>query len=148
MTIFIIVIAGLISTILMCLILGAITRLEIANADMIRALGSIYTKDYSNSFKQGFIFMLFSGVFFSFIYYIIINFFVPIPGIQTVLAGLAMGLFHGMVVSLGLVVIVAEHHPLEKFRNAGFSVAGSHLVAHIVYGFSIGTLFYFGKILL
>ena len=148
MTILMIIIAGLISTILMSLTLESITQMRLANADMIRALGTIYTRDYNNSFKQGLIFMLFSGVLFGFIYYIIINFFVPTPGIQTVLAGLAMGFFHGMVVSLGLVVIVAEHHPLEKFRNAGFSVAGSHLAGHIVYGFAIGTLFYFGKTVL
>ena len=146
MTILIIIISGLISTILMSLLFGAITHLKIANADMIRALGSIYTKKYNNSFKPGFIFMMFSGVLFAFIYYVIINFFVPTPGIATVLAGLAMGFFHGMVVSLGLVVLVAEHHPLEEFRAAGFAVAGSHLIGHIVYGFSIGTLFYFGSL--
>ena len=147
MTILIILISGLVSTLLMTLLFGAITNLKIANADMIRALGSIYTKNYDNSFRPGFIFMLFSGVLFAFIYYLIINFFVPIPGIATVLAGLAMGFFHGMVVSLGLVIIVAEHHPLEEFRAAGFAVAASHLLAHIVYGFSIGTLFYFGSLI-
>ena len=147
MTVLTIIISGLISTILMSLILEGITRSKLANADMIRALGSIYTRKYSNSLTPGIILMLFSGVLFSLIYYVIIGFFVPQPGIATVLAGLAMGLFHGMVVSLGLVVLVAEYHPLEKFRKAGFTVAASHVVGHVFYGFTIGTLFYFGSLI-
>ena len=142
-----IVIAGLISTILMCVILETTTRLKIANADMIRALGSLFTGKYDNAAKPGLIFMLLSGIAFGFIYYAIISFFVPEPGIATILAGLAMGFFHGMVVSLALVVIVAEYHPLELFRKAGYEVAAAHLVAHVVYGFSFGTLVYFGTLL-
>lgn len=147
MLLFTIVIAGLISTVLMCVVLETTTRLKLANADMIRALGSLFTGKFDNSMKPGLIFMLLSGVFFGFVYYAIINFFVPSPGIATVLAGLAMGLFHGMVVSLALVVIVAEHHPLERFRKAGFQVAAAHLGAHVIYGFSVGTLVYFGTLL-
>ena len=126
----------------MLFVLEVITRMQLANADMIRALGSIYTRNYDNSLRPGLIFMLLSGALFSFIYYLIIAFFVPTPGIATVLAGLAMGLFHGMVVSLGLVVLIAEHHPLEKFREAGLTVAASHVVGHVVYGFTVGTMFY------
>ena len=142
MTILTIIVTGMISTLLMLFVLEVITRMQLANADMIRALGSIYTRNYKNSLRPGLIFMLFSGALFSLVYYVIIGFFVPTPGIATVLAGLAMGLFHGMVVSLGLVVLIAEHHPLEKFREAGFTVAASHVVGHVVYGFAIGTMFY------
>ncbi len=142
-----IVLAGLISTILMCVVLETTTRLRLANADMVRALGSLFTGNFDNSTRPGLIFMLLSGVLFGFVYYAIINFFVPDPGIATVLAGLAMGLFHGMVVSLALVVIVAEHHPLERFRKAGYEVAAAHLGAHVIYGFSMGTLLYFGTLL-
>lgn len=142
-----IVTAGLISTVLMCLVLETTTRLKLANADMVRALGSLFTGNYNNALRPGLIFMLLSGIFFGFIYYAIISYFVPEPGIATILAGLAMGLFHGMVVSLALVVIIAEHHPLERFRKAGFEVAAAHLGAHIVYGFSAGTLIYFGTLI-
>ena len=60
MLIFVIIAAGLVSTILMSITLEVITRLKIANADMIRALGSIYTRKFNDSFKPGFIFMMFS----------------------------------------------------------------------------------------
>ena len=52
-----------------------------------------------------------------------------------------MGLFHGMVVGFVGVITVAEHHPLEKFKKAGFTVAVAHLFGHIVYGLSIGLIF-------
>jgi hypothetical protein len=48
------------------------------------------------------------------------------------------GPFHGSVVSLMLVVLMAEHHPLERFREAGLRVAVTHVAAHIVYGFVVG----------
>ena len=51
------------------------------------------------------------------------------PGI-----GLFTGFAQGLVVSLSLVVLIAEHHPQKSFRKAGFGVAIAHLLAHIVYG--------------
>jgi len=35
-------------------------------------------------------------------------------------------------------LILAEHHPVEKFQNAGFQVAIAHFFSHIVYGLLIG----------
>jgi hypothetical protein len=34
--------------------------------------------------------------------------------------------------------MVAEHHPLERFRDAGAEVAIAHMVGHIVYGLIVG----------
>jgi hypothetical protein len=42
------------------------------------------------------------------------------------------------VVSLLLVIVVAEHHPLERFREAGFRVGVTHVAAHVVYGLVLG----------
>jgi len=44
------------------------------------------------------------------------------------------------VVSFALVVLVAEHHPLERFQKAGMGVAVAHLLGHLVYGLIIGLL--------
>ena len=48
------------------------------------------------------------------------------------------GLFHGSVVGNLLVVIIAEHHPLERLREAGLPVAITHIAAHLVYGLVVG----------
>jgi len=37
-----------------------------------------------------------------------------------------------------LVVIVAEHHPIEQFHGAGFEVAIAHFVGHVIYGILVG----------
>jgi hypothetical protein len=37
-------------------------------------------------------------------------------------------------------VILAEHHPVERFQNAGFQVAIVHFIAHIIYGSLIGLI--------
>jgi len=57
---------------------------------------------------------------------------------QYLLLGSLIGFAHGLFVSFLLIVSVAEHHPLAKFRRVGFGVAITYLVAHVVYGFTIG----------
>jgi hypothetical protein len=51
-----------------------------------------------------------------------------------------IGLFHGVAFAFVLVISVAEHHPLEQFRDAGFEVAIAHLAGHIIYGLIVGTM--------
>jgi hypothetical protein len=55
-----------------------------------------------------------------------------------VYAGIGFGVFHGMVVGLMLCWIVADHHPLEEFKEAGLAVAVSHLAGHVAYGLLVG----------
>lgn len=141
MSIVTIVTAGLIATGLMCVFLEVITRSRIANADMIRAIGSLFTKKLENSFTPG-LFVQFSfGIFFSFIYFSILGFFVPSTLLYGMTVGFVMGFFHGMVVSMALVVSVAENHPLEQFKEAGFEIAAAHVGGHIIYGLTIGVIY-------
>lgn len=136
-----IVIAGLIATGLMCVFLEIVTKSRIANADMIRAIGSLFTKNLENSLKPG-LFVQFSfGIFFSFIYFAVMGFFVPDSLLYGMTVGFVMGFFHGMVVSMALVVSVAEHHPLEQFKDAGFEIAAAHVGGHIIYGLTIGVIY-------
>jgi len=50
------------------------------------------------------------------------------------------GVFHGLVVSFLLAVLVAEHHPIEQFQKAGSEVAAAHLFGHIIYGLIVGAV--------
>ena len=47
-------------------------------------------------------------------------------------------IFYGLVVSLGLVWIVAENHPLDEFRQATPLVFLSHFAGHVVFGAVVG----------
>lgn len=132
--------AGLIATAFMSGTLYAIQWRGLAEADMIRAIGSIVTRNESNAVPPGIFLHLLSGIVFAFVYVIIwsslpISTFVHYLGL-----GVMCGFAHGLVVSFVLVVLVAEHHPLPRFQSAGFGVALAHLVAHVVYGLIVGTV--------
>lgn len=141
MSIFIIFSAGVISTFIMVIFLELVTRTKLANADMVRAIGSIITKDYDKAFFPGLIIQFSFGIVFSFIYFGILSYFTSVININGIMMGGLMGLFHGIVVGFVGVITVAEHHPLTKFKQAGFTVAIAHLFGHVVYGLSIGIIF-------
>lgn len=140
-TIIFVIVSGLIATALMSLFMELLTKSDIADADMIRAVGSIMTKSYEEAFKTGLMIQFGFGVFFAFIYFFIFGYFVSVNLFIAIMAGFAIGFFHGMVVSLGIIIIVAEHHPVERFRNAGFEVAVGHVAGHIIYGLTLGAIY-------
>ncbi|NIS09829.1 MAG: hypothetical protein GWO07_14000, partial [Candidatus Dadabacteria bacterium] len=47
--------SGIMATLMMIGIMELITRSKLANADMVRAIGSIFTKAYENSLTPGLI---------------------------------------------------------------------------------------------
>lgn len=132
------VLAGLIATVVMTASLYAIHWRGMAEADMLRALGSLITRDEATALPVGIMIHLVSGIVFAFVYIVVWST-LPLHAFQHyVLLGLLTGFAHGLVVSFALVVLVAEHHPLERFQRAGIGVALAHLLAHVVYGLLIG----------
>jgi hypothetical protein len=115
--------------------------LGLANADMVRAIGSIYTRSYKNAFWPG-VFIKFTGGAVFAVFYAIIGGVAPIHSKGgLILVMTFVGIFHGLAMSVLMSVAVAEHHPLPEFQKAGPEVILSHLAGHIVYGFSVGMLF-------
>lgn len=141
MSILIIVLAGIVSTFLMVIFLELVTRTKLANADMVRAIGSIITRNQEKALVPGLVIQFAFGIVFAFIYFGILSYFNSSIGLNGVLGGGLMGLFHGVVVGFVGVITVAEHHPITKFKQAGFTVAVAHLFGHVVYGLSIGIIF-------
>jgi len=133
-----IVFGGLVATAAMTGILYVITTSGKANADMVRALGSLLTKSLDNAMAAGFVFHFLGGAFWAVVYTLFLTAFQS-PDIftMTVLGG-ALGLFHGVIFALAMVIFVAENHPVERFREAGPRVAVAHLIGHIVYGIVLG----------
>jgi uncharacterized membrane protein YagU involved in acid resistance len=134
------IIAGLIGTGGMTLVMWLIQKSRMANADMVRAIGSIFSRNLDESLAPGLIIHFIAGSLIAFIYVILISLFHPTSVAATIGTGAMIGLFHGVAFSFLLVVTVAEHHPLEDFRNAGLEVALAHLVGHIIYGLLVGTV--------
>jgi hypothetical protein len=134
------IIAGLIGTGGMTLVMWLIHKSGMANADMVRAIGSIFSRNLDESLAPGLIIHFVVGSLIAFIYVILISLLNPTSVAATIGTGAMIGLFHGVAFCFLLVVSVAEHHPLEQFRNAGLEVALAHLVGHVIYGLLVGTV--------
>ena len=132
--------AGVAGVLLMTAVMYFIHWSGLAEADMVRALGSLVTRNEEDAFFAGAAIHLVSGVVFSFVY---VGFWslLPLEGIQVFfLFGVVGGAFHGLVVSFLLVSAVAQRHPLERFRQAGMGVAVAHLIGHVFYGAAVGAM--------
>ena len=133
-------VAGLVGATSMSLVMGAIHASGYANADMIRALGSLVTRRSEGSFPMGLGIHLVSGMLFAIPYTAVLGGFPAMSLLMSSALGGVMGLVHGLVMSLALLSVVARRHPMERFREAGFEVAIAHVVGHAAYGVAVGAL--------
>ena len=133
--------SGMIATTGMSLTMWFITRSKIAEADMIRALGSLVTKKKNNAFQVGLLIHFVSGVAFAIPYSLVLDILNIERVLISTLSGAVLGFFHGFIVSFMLVAFVAQNHPLEEFREPGLSIAASHIAGHIVYGLLVGCMY-------
>jgi hypothetical protein len=132
-----VVIAGLIGTTGMTIVLWTVDRTGRVNANMVRALGSALTRSVDTSLLPGLAIQYISGVIFAFFYIYFLQMLKLSDALSFAIAGGVIGFAHGFAFSF-IMVILAEHHPIEKFQNAGFQVAITHFFAHIVYGGLVG----------
>ena len=134
------VLAGVVGTAGMSTVLWGLTRTGVANAAMIRAIGSLFTKSYEDSFGLGLTVHFIVGIIVAFVYVALISLFAPTSLAGAIALGGMIGFAHGIAFGFTLVVAVAEHHPLEQFRSAGLEVAVAHLLGHVVYGVLVGAV--------
>jgi hypothetical protein len=131
-------VAGVIGTGGMTFTMYLINKMGFTNARMVIAIGSILTKTRENAIRVGLIMHFTAGVIFAILYTLFFSLYGISGLLQFVGVGFGFGFIHGFVMSFILVIAVAEHHPLEEFRNAGFPVAIAHVVGHLVYGTLVG----------
>jgi hypothetical protein len=131
------IVAGLTGTIFMSLVMWFIHERGWANADMIRAVGSLVTKRYDNALLPGLLLHMAAGCIFALFYVYVMratgitNWFVLMQ------IGLAIGTMHGAAMVF-ILMAMAEKHPLEQFRTAGPAVGWAHVVGHMAYGTGVG----------
>lgn len=115
-----------------------ITRRGWARGNMVVAVGSLITRSRQNALGVGTAVHVLSGIFFALLY--------TLAAVSTGLtywpAALALcvgiSIVHGLIVTLTLVWIVAEQHPLEEFSDAGFAVGLAHFAGHVAFGVAVG----------
>ncbi len=132
--------AGLIGTAGMTAFLYLLTEAGICNARMVVAVGSLFTKSLDSALLVGSILHVASGVLFAMLYTLVFLAPAPISAGGTIAIGFGLGFLHGLVVSICLMVAIADQHPLEEFRKASYSVALAHFAGHLVYGLLVGVV--------
>jgi hypothetical protein len=117
-----------------------IARAGLARGDMILALGSLLTKSRDNAYRVGLVVHATAAIGFAFVYTLLMVTlgYTHLP--MSLMLGLGVGVLHGLVVSLMLVWVVADRHPLEEFKEADLLVGLSHFVGHVAYGAVVGLI--------
>ncbi len=131
-------IAGVLGLIAMEVVFWLTGRLGWAKVDMILALGSLITKSRDNGFRVGFIIHVGSAVIFALLYTLGLMAigYTRLP--NSMMVGLGVGVLHGLMVSLMLVWVIADQHPLEEFKEADLAIGLSHVAAHAAFGAMVG----------
>jgi hypothetical protein len=131
-------IAGVLAGAAMEAVLWIIGAAGWAKADMIVALGGFLTKQRENAWRVGAFVHAVAAVVFAILYTLLMLALEITALPESLLLGGAVGFGHGLIVSLGLVWVIAERHPLEEFSEAGLAIGLSHLVGHVAYGAVVG----------
>lgn len=131
-------IAGILGGAAMEIVLWLVGTAGWAKADMVVALGSLLTRSRVNAWKVGAIIHSVAAVIFAILYTLLIIRlgYSSLP--YSLAVGAGVGFWHGLIVSLGLVWVVAERHPLEEFTDAGLAIGLSHILGHVAYGAVVG----------
>jgi hypothetical protein len=133
-----VIVAGLVGTSLMTGVMWFIHRSGWANADMIRALGSLFTRRYERSLAPGLVIHFAAGCVFAIPYLLIVRSVGTRQLAEVMAITTAVGIFHGAAMIFVLMALVAENHPVDRFRTAGVDVAAAHIAGHVAYGLGVG----------
>jgi len=132
-----VLIAGVTGTLFMSVVMYFIHLRGWANADMIRAIGSMVTRRYENSVAPGLLLHLAAGCLFAILYIFVMRGASVNNPVHLIFVGLALGTFHGAAM-IFILMALAEKHPVAQFRKANIDVAWSHVVGHMAYGLGVG----------
>lgn len=128
-------VAGLLGTAVMTVFLLLPRWMNMAHVDVVRAVGSLITGRIEGAYMPGLAVHAGSGILFAYVYQAVLHFSnVPF----TFMSGLFLGGVHGAIVMLLVCITVMEHHPMAKYHRRGPMTAVMQLVAHLVYGGTVG----------
>lgn len=133
-------VAGVLGGLAMELVMWLIARAGLVKGDMILALGSLLTKSRDNAYRTGLYIHVTAAMGFALVYTLLLVTlgYTHLP--LSMMLGAGVGVLHGLIVSLMLVWVVADQHPLEEFKEADLLVGLSHFAGHVAYGGVVGAV--------
>lgn len=129
---------GVLAAIAMEAVLWVVGTVGWAKANMIVALGSLLIKRRDGAWRVGALVHAIAALVFAMLYTLLMVKLGYTEMPQAMMLGLGVGFIHGLIVSLGLVWVVADQHPLEEFNEADLAIGLSHLLAHVAFGGVVG----------
>jgi uncharacterized membrane protein YagU involved in acid resistance len=103
--------------------------------DVMPAVGSLIRHREQNVFMTGLMVHLGMGLTFAFVYAA----FLELSRLPfNAMTGAMLGGIHGVIVMLLVAIVIMEHHPVARYHEKGLSTGLSQLVAHILYGLTVG----------
>jgi len=140
------VVAGIAGAIAMLVVMTVIDRAHPDGRNMIVGVGSLLTRTQANARLVGCLLHGIAAIGYGLVYTLLLMALNLSSWPAGLFGGLGIGTFHGMVVSLGLVWVIADQHPLEEYRDTGPAVFLEHLAGHIAYGAVVGTVIAFAPL--
>jgi hypothetical protein len=132
--------AGALGGVAMELVMWLIAKIARSKGDMILALGSLLTKRREHAHRVGLIVHGAAALGFGLLYTLLLVTLGLTHMPISMMLGLGVGVLHGMLFSLALVWIVADHHPLAEFKEADLLVGLCHLAGHAAFGAMAGVV--------
>jgi len=130
-----ILIGGLAGTTLMTLFLIIPRWMGWGKIDVLRAVGTLMFGRRENAMRRGMIFHLSLGILFAFIYAGFLSL-ARLP--FNAMTGLLLGGVHGVIIMLLVSIVIMEHHPIAAYHEKGLETGLAQLIAHMIYGVTVG----------
>lgn len=135
------VIAGLVATAVMTLFVFAFNRLHLLQMNPVAAIGSTISENQQTALVAGSFMHITLGIAFAFIYAGILRTIGLTGPLSSIFGAAGIGAAHGYVVSFLVVIFIGEHNRFAEFRREGVGLAVIYLVAHLLYGATLGAMF-------
>ncbi|MBI2514306.1 MAG: hypothetical protein HYV96_20225 [Opitutae bacterium] len=131
-------VAGALGGAAMEFVMWLISRAGLARGDMVLALGSLITKSREHAYRVGLVVHATAAFGFALVYVLLMVTLGMTRLPNSLMLGLGVATFQGIVVALMIVWVVADQHPLEEFKEADLLVGLSHVAGHAAFGAIVG----------
>ena len=108
--------------------------------DMLKALGSFFTRKSEGAQELGKKIHAFSGLLFGMLYFVGMYLIGGLIFPYAIFLGIGFGFFHGLTMSYVLMFYASEKHPFKEYRDATLEEGLLHLVGHIIFGTVVGLM--------